>query len=138
MVNAEQELPSQHCVSPCEDYCGLKSAIVRAWNTSRLSISPLMRFETIQMRMTGSPEANLAISSARRRNGKPASCEPCRRDKVRCDHALPTCTRCKDRGITARCFYHPAPLTRTRTRHMLPLAEGVPFDRAALSRYVPT
>ncbi|KAF3387488.1 hypothetical protein F1880_001189 [Penicillium rolfsii] len=74
------------------------------------------------------------MSSARRRNGKPASCEPCRRDKVRCDHVLPTCTRCKDRGISARCFYHPAPLTRARTRQIYPLAEGVPFDHAALSR----
>ncbi|CEJ56582.1 hypothetical protein PMG11_02784 [Penicillium brasilianum] len=74
------------------------------------------------------------MSSARRRNGKPASCEPCRRVKVRCDHALPTCSRCKDRGISSRCFYHPAPLTRTRTRQIFPLAEGVPFDRAALAR----
>ncbi|PYI03170.1 hypothetical protein BO78DRAFT_323586 [Aspergillus sclerotiicarbonarius CBS 121057] len=50
---------------------------------------------------------------ARRRNGKQASCEPCRKDKVRCDHRSPVCTRCQRRRIPGRCFYHPAPLTRT-------------------------
>nr|POE53260.1 hypothetical protein CFP56_28482 [Quercus suber] len=48
-----------------------------------------------------------------RRNGKQASCEPCRRAKIRCDHQTPTCGRCKRRGVTAECFYHPAPLTKT-------------------------
>ncbi|CDM32811.1 Zn(2)-C6 fungal-type DNA-binding domain [Penicillium roqueforti FM164] len=43
-----------------------------------------------------------------------ASCEPCRKDKVRCDHAQPVCKRCQKRGFTGRCFYHPAPLTSTR------------------------
>ncbi|CAP79554.1 Pc23g00600 [Penicillium rubens Wisconsin 54-1255] len=51
---------------------------------------------------------------SRRRNGKLASCEPCRKDKVRCDHAQPVCKRCQKRGFTGRCFYHPAPLTSTR------------------------
>ncbi|CAG8100229.1 unnamed protein product [Penicillium olsonii] len=72
--------------------------------------------------------------TSRRRNGKPASCEPCRRDKVRCDHALPVCTRCRDRGVSQRCFYHPAPLTRPKGRKIFPLAEGVPFDRAPSTR----
>ncbi|KAJ5336824.1 uncharacterized protein N7506_004846, partial [Penicillium brevicompactum] len=75
-----------------------------------------------------------ACSTSRRRNGKPASCEPCRRDKVRCDHALPVCTRCRDRGVSQRCFYHPAPLTRPKDRRIFPLAEGVPFDRAPSAR----
>ncbi|KAK4505168.1 hypothetical protein PRZ48_003131 [Zasmidium cellare] len=48
-----------------------------------------------------------------RRNGKAASCEPCRKAKIRCDHQKP-CGRCTSRGLTARCIYHPAPLTRPR------------------------
>ncbi|KAK7179710.1 hypothetical protein DPSP01_001340 [Paraphaeosphaeria sporulosa] len=47
-----------------------------------------------------------------RRNGKPRSCEPCRISKIRCDHATPTCEKCKTRGIAEQCFYHPAPMTR--------------------------
>ncbi|KAJ6178597.1 hypothetical protein N7519_009058 [Penicillium mononematosum] len=74
------------------------------------------------------------MSTSRRRNGKPASCEPCRRDKVRCDHALPVCTRCRDRGLSTRCYYHPAPLTRPKGRRIFPLAEGVPFDRPPSAR----
>lgn len=54
-------------------------------------------------------------SSSRRRNGTSASCEPCRRHKVRCDHKLPACSRCQQRRIASECFYHPAPLTRSRT-----------------------
>ncbi|CAK3812188.1 transcription factor C6 like [Lecanosticta acicola] len=50
-----------------------------------------------------------------RRNGKAASCEPCRKGKIRCDHQRPVCGRCKRRGLVTRCFYHPAPLTRPRT-----------------------
>ena len=47
-----------------------------------------------------------------RRNGKPQSCEPCRKGKAACGHELPTCNRCAKRGITSQCVYHPAPLTR--------------------------
>ncbi|KAL4795329.1 hypothetical protein BDV19DRAFT_398724 [Aspergillus venezuelensis] len=50
--------------------------------------------------------------SSRRRNGQAASCEPCRKDKVRCDHGVPTCGRCQKRNTESRCYYHPAPLTR--------------------------
>ncbi|ORY15257.1 hypothetical protein BCR34DRAFT_558944 [Clohesyomyces aquaticus] len=49
-----------------------------------------------------------------RRNGKPASCEPCRKNKTRCDHAFPKCDRCHQRGIADQCFYHPAPLTKPK------------------------
>lgn len=52
----------------------------------------------------------------RHRNGKQASCESCRKAKLRCDHALPVCTRCQQRRIPNQCFYHPAPLTRTRVK----------------------
>ena len=50
--------------------------------------------------------------NSNRRNGKPASCEPCRKNKTKCDHTIPTCNRCHQRGITDKCFYHPAPLTK--------------------------
>ncbi|XPS70169.1 hypothetical protein M3J09_002409 [Ascochyta lentis] len=53
-------------------------------------------------------------ANASRRNGKPASCEPCRVNKTRCDHTFPKCDRCRQRGIEDRCFYHPAPLTKPR------------------------
>lgn len=48
-----------------------------------------------------------------RRNGTRSSCEPCRKSKVRCDHHSPVCQRCGARGISAKCVYHPAPLTRS-------------------------
>lgn len=50
----------------------------------------------------------------RRRNGSQASCEPCRKGKIRCDHQKPVCASCRRRSREARCFYHPAPLTRQR------------------------
>jgi hypothetical protein len=65
--------------------------------------------------------------SSRRRNGKPASCEPCRKDKVRCDHTLPTCDRNKQRGITRACIYHPAPLTRIGWRRHVNVVGGGPI-----------
>ncbi|KAF2163517.1 hypothetical protein M409DRAFT_57409 [Zasmidium cellare ATCC 36951] len=53
-------------------------------------------------------------SSARRKNGKDASCEPCRKSKIRCDHARPICGRCRQRSLHSQCFYHPAPLSRKK------------------------
>lgn len=50
----------------------------------------------------------------RRRNGSQASCEPCRKGKIRCDHQKPVCASCRRRSRESRCFYHPAPLTRQR------------------------
>ncbi|KAE8345283.1 hypothetical protein BDV24DRAFT_125705 [Aspergillus arachidicola] len=47
-----------------------------------------------------------------RRNGTLQSCEPCRKAKLRCDHARPVCGRCTTKKITAKCFYHPAPMTK--------------------------
>ncbi|OJJ73079.1 hypothetical protein ASPBRDRAFT_40711 [Aspergillus brasiliensis CBS 101740] len=52
--------------------------------------------------------------SAPRRNGQLSSCEPCRKSKLRCDHAAPTCNRCVRRGRSDLCVYHPAPLTKPR------------------------
>lgn len=76
------------------------------------------------------------LSVARRRNGKEASCEACRKvsqrnvrpfclrypklnrlvaqGKLRCDHQHPICARCRHRGLGSRCYYHPAPLTKSR------------------------
>ncbi|KAL3435331.1 hypothetical protein BDV09DRAFT_185100 [Aspergillus tetrazonus] len=53
--------------------------------------------------------------SSRRRNGQAASCEPCRKDKVRCDHQLPVCGRCRKRNTESHCYYHPAPLTKDQS-----------------------
>ncbi|KAI4726670.1 hypothetical protein E4T49_05568 [Aureobasidium sp. EXF-10728] len=55
-------------------------------------------------------------ASTNRKNGKQASCEPCRRGKVRCDHRMPICDRCRRRNMDTECFYHPAPLTRPSKR----------------------
>ncbi|KAJ5195465.1 uncharacterized protein N7498_008903 [Penicillium cinerascens] len=48
----------------------------------------------------------------RRHNGLLSSCEPCRRSKLRCDHLVPTCGRCRRTRKAAACVYRPNP-TRT-------------------------
>jgi hypothetical protein len=53
-------------------------------------------------------------ASVVRRNGKQASCEPCRKGKIRCDHRRPTCDRCRRRKTEHQCWYHPAPLSGSR------------------------
>ena len=64
-----------------------------------------------------------AISGLLRRNGKPQSCEPCRKSKLKCDHAQPLCGRCVQRKIQHRCVYHPAPMTQenrpSRSSHLV-------------------
>jgi hypothetical protein len=67
--------------------------------------------------------------NASRRNGKPASCEPCRINKTKCDHGMPKCDRCKQRGIEERCFYHPAPLTKPRNNDETGTGESRPLKR---------
>ncbi len=54
-----------------------------------------------------------------RRNGKKQACEPCRKGKLACDHGAPFCGRCVRRKTTARCIYHPAPMTRNRATAMI-------------------
>ncbi|RAH75450.1 uncharacterized protein BO66DRAFT_433523 [Aspergillus aculeatinus CBS 121060] len=63
---------------------------------------------------------------SRRRNRSLASCEPCRKSKIRCDHGKPTCASCQRRGLHPQCWYHPAPLTKHRTsqRHSLSTPPG--------------
>lgn len=56
---------------------------------------------------------------ARRRNGLLASCDPCRKRKIGCDHRKPICKRCERRGQTARCIYQPTPTTETGPRASL-------------------
>ena len=55
---------------------------------------------------------SLRGQSTLRRNGKPQSCEPCRKSKLKCDHVLPKCGRCIQRKIDYRCIYHPAPMSK--------------------------
>ncbi|KEQ90644.1 hypothetical protein AUEXF2481DRAFT_44841 [Aureobasidium subglaciale EXF-2481] len=82
-------------------------------------------------------------AGANRKNGKQASCEPCRRGKVRCDHRMPICDRCRRRNMGSECWYHPAPLTRpskrtrtssperTETDYAAPAAQTVPVTTSA-------
>ena len=61
------------------------------------------------------PRGNAASSDGDtlRRNGKKASCEPCRKSKLACDHMRPICGRCQRRRAPDRCIYHPAPMTNS-------------------------
>lgn len=53
-------------------------------------------------------------SILRRRNGSQQACEPCRKGKIACDHALPTCGRCKRRKTFSQCQYVQAPMSKAR------------------------
>ncbi|KAL2869364.1 transcription factor domain-containing protein [Aspergillus lucknowensis] len=78
--------------------------------------------------------------SSRRRNGQPASCEPCRKDKVRCDHERPVCGRCQQRDTASWCFYHPAPMTQKvespapRSKIQRKIHSGEEFSRKKVQR----
>lgn len=61
-----------------------------------------------------------------RRNGKQQACEPCRKGKLACDHASPFCGRCTRRKTTARCIYHPAPMTKKAGPGPLPSPREAP------------
>ncbi|RFU27549.1 hypothetical protein B7463_g8789, partial [Scytalidium lignicola] len=62
-------------------------------------------------------------STGRRRNGKQQACEPCRKGKMACDHAIPFCGRCVRRKMTSTCIYHPAPMTRAKPSSGLELRD---------------
>ena len=76
----------------------------------------------------------------RRRNRSLASCEPCRKGKIRCDHQKPICGSCSRRQAQSECWYHPAPLTKQtprvirasgvsrRQRKAFPRGSGEPSD----------
>ena len=78
---------------------------------------------------TSHQNSRLTMSaSASRKNGKQASCEPCRRGKVRCDHRMPVCDRCRRRNLGSECYYHPAPLTRPSKRIRMSLSDDTGID----------
>ena len=53
------------------------------------------------------PDGPLTVPRKRKRNV--LSCLDCRRRKVRCDHGLPACTRCTQRGVASSCTYEYSP-----------------------------
>ncbi|KAI0145120.1 hypothetical protein GGR57DRAFT_481412 [Xylariaceae sp. FL1272] len=73
-----------------------------------------------------SSPSNQTVNGKYRRNGKLQSCEPCRKSKLRCDHVVPTCSRCVRRKCADKCVYHPNPLTKNRSLSDRPSAELAP------------
>lgn len=55
---------------------------------------------------------NLQQPPPKRRNGLQAACEPCRKAKIRCDRAIPTCTRCVKRKTPSACVFLAAPVSK--------------------------
>jgi hypothetical protein len=83
------------------------------------------------------PNGRNNMANTSRRNGRPASCENCRRSKHRCDHTRPVCARCQHRGLVSSCFYHPAPLTRPRGLRALGEAQGGMVDFGTVNTHLP-
>ena len=86
----------------------------RRWS-DRIRLSRSFCFE---LRLQAPPTQSMSESiteGPRRRNGRVASCEPCRKAKIRCDHGRPVCSRCRRRALQSECYYHPAPLTKPST-----------------------
>ncbi|EAW23478.1 putative transcription factor [Aspergillus fischeri NRRL 181] len=52
----------------------------------------------------------------RRRNGRKAACEACRRRKLACDHSYPTCQRCEK--LSMKCVYFERSLADTRVNRI--------------------
>lgn len=52
------------------------------------------------LRRNGKPRFVRPRNARAEAYSSPRSCEPCRISKIRCDHATPTCDKCKTRGIT--------------------------------------
>ena len=48
-------------------------------------------------------DGHVPVSRKRKRNV--LSCLDCRRRKVKCDHGLPACSRCRQRGVASSCTY---------------------------------
>lgn len=71
-----------------------------------------------------------------RRNGRRASCEPCRKAKIRCDHQIPTCGQCVRLGKVTECFVHSAPMTtRNTTRGWSAHARSPNATTASIGRH---
>lgn len=77
-------------------------------------------------------------ASASRKNGKQASCEPCRLGKVRCDHRMPVCDRCRRRNMSSDCWYHPAPLTRPLKRTRIASSDDTGIDLTEANLQTPS
>ncbi|OAA74181.1 Fungal transcriptional regulatory protein [Cordyceps fumosorosea ARSEF 2679] len=45
------------------------------------------------------------VAQQLRPNGSQAACDPCRARKVACDHARPSCSRCRSKNRGSECFY---------------------------------
>lgn len=60
------------------------------------------------------PNSNTSPKSPglKRRNGQQAACEPCRKAKLKCDHALPVCSRCRKRRKPGQCIVIGSPTAR--------------------------
>ncbi|EGD87653.1 hypothetical protein H112_04119 [Trichophyton rubrum D6] len=90
-----------------------------------------------QMEASPAVPTNAADRTSRvnmfRKNGKPTSCEPCRISKVRCDHVMPICQRCVKKGISDKCYYHEAPLTRVKDRNRVTKPQASSVVRASVS-----
>jgi hypothetical protein len=79
----------------------------------------------------------MALETELRRNGRPKACEPCRKGKIACDHALPFCGRCTRRRLTSRCIYHPAPMTRNKAPQIEMAAAQTNWKLASTSFKLP-
>lgn len=52
------------------------------------------------------------------------ACEPCRAQKLACDHARPVCRRCLDREEPEGCTYRPRPFKRSAARRQRQATSG--------------
>ncbi|KAJ5659173.1 hypothetical protein N7507_005624 [Penicillium longicatenatum] len=74
----------------------------------------------------------------RRRNGFLSSCEPCRRSKLRCDHQVPICGRCRRTRKADTCVYRPnltttAPsATKSTNTGRSPTSESLPLTQISV------
>lgn len=69
-----------------------------------------------------------------RRNGQALPCEPCRKAKIRCDGATPTCQNCVRRNKGDSCAYTPVPASRTWYSDNAPSPTASPRPQTAQPR----
>lgn len=96
--------------------CQELTELALAYSEPTLSNSELRTFDSPHLEFCDSldvlPTWIMFQMPTTRRNGQLWSCEPCRKSKLRCDHATPVCGRCIRRDRQHLCVYHPSPLTR--------------------------
>ncbi|KAI0451749.1 hypothetical protein F5B21DRAFT_485977 [Xylaria acuta] len=99
-------------------------------------MSPQTGGQIVDLRSEPSPRA---LNGKYRRNGKLQSCEPCRKSKLKCDHVVPTCSRCVKRKCAEKCVYHPNPLTKKRqTAEKVPLTPATTINEETSPIVLPT